>query len=218
MKIVRFSSPLTARQGLPSKRLVRLNFERAANTYDSAARVQRWVCARLIGILPPTLVPAIILDAGCGTGFSLEMLGLRFPAARRIALDFSRAMLARIRQLEFGVCGDVEHIPLRDEVAGLYLSNLAAQWCDPSALSREAWRVLWPKGTLALSSLAPGTFHELDEIFAHVDNYPHTLPFQTPESWQAALSVAGFGNIRIHTEPCVAYYRDLRSLIRAIKA
>ncbi|MDR0674237.1 MAG: malonyl-ACP O-methyltransferase BioC [Zoogloeaceae bacterium] len=218
MKTVRFSSPLSAHSELPSKRLVRQNFERAASTYNSAARVQRWVSSRLISLLPSTLIPAIILDAGCGTGFSLEMLALRFPAARCIALDFSRAMLAHIRQLEFGVCGDVEHIPLRGEVAGLYWSNLTAQWCNSSALSREAWRVLWPKGTLALSSLAPGTFHELDETFAQVDAYAHTLPFQTPENWRAALSDAGFSDIRIHAEPCVAHYRDLRSLVKAIKA
>ncbi|MDR2625260.1 MAG: methyltransferase domain-containing protein, partial [Zoogloeaceae bacterium] len=218
MKTVRFSSPLSAHSELPAKRLVRQNFERAASTYNSAARVQRWVSSRLISFLPPSLIPAIILDAGCGTGFSLEMLALRFPAARCIALDFSRAMLAHIRQLEFGICGDVEHIPLCDEVAGLYWSNLTAQWCNPAALSLEAWRVLWPKGTLALSSLAPGTFHELDEIFAQVDPYPHTLPFQTPENWQTALSAAGFSDIEIHAEPCVAHYRDLRSLIKAIKA
>jgi malonyl-CoA O-methyltransferase len=203
---------------LPSKRQVRQSFNKAASTYDGAAKVQRWVSARLIGGLPPALIPAIILDAGCGTGFGLEMLGLRFPAARRIALDFSPAMLSRIKQLEFGLCGDIERIPLQDEVAGLYWSNLTAQWCDPYALSREAWRVLWPNGTLAISSLAHGTFHEIEETFAQIDDYRHILPFQSEEDWRAALERAGFRDLQIHTESCVAHYRDLRSLLKAIKS
>ncbi|MDR1889937.1 MAG: malonyl-ACP O-methyltransferase BioC [Zoogloeaceae bacterium] len=211
------ASPLV-QSSLPSKLRVRQSFNKAANTYDGAAKVQRWVSARLVSGLPSALIPAIILDAGCGTGFGLEMLGLRFPAARRIALYFSPAMLAHIRQLEFGVCGDIEHIPLKDEVAGLYWSNLTAQWCDPYALSREAWRVLWPNGALSLSSLAHGTFHELEETFAQIDDYRHILPFQSEEDWRAALEQAGFCNIRIHTETCVAHYRDLRSLLKAIKS
>jgi malonyl-CoA O-methyltransferase len=216
MKSLR-ASPLV-QPSLPSKRLVRQSFNKAASTYDGAAKVQRWVSARLVSGLPLSLIPAIILDAGCGTGFGLEMLGLRFPAARRIALDFSPAMLSRIKQLEYGVCGDIEHIPLRDEVAGLYWSNLTAQWCDPYALSREAWRVLWPEGTLALSSLAHGTFYEIEEAFAQIDDYRHILPFQSEEDWRAALEQARFRDIQIRTETCVAHYRDLRSLLQAIKS
>lgn len=203
---------------LPSKELVRQSFEKAAATYDSAAKVQRWVCARLIGGLPPMLIPAVILDAGCGTGFALEMLGLRFPAARRIALDFSPAMLARVQQLEFGVAGDVENIPLCDEVAGLYWSSLTAQWCNPDALAQEAHRVLWPSGMLALSSLGQGTFCELEETFALIDDYRHTIPFRPVEMVQDSLTRAGFQDIQIRVEPCVAHYKDLRSLLQAIKS
>ncbi len=202
---------------LPPKEQVRQSFEKAARTYDSAAKVQRWVCARLIGGLPSMLIPAVILDAGCGTGFALEMLGLRFPAARRIAMDFSPAMLGQIKALEFGVAGDVEHIPLCDDVVGLYWSSLTAQWCDPMALAREARRVIWPGGMLALSSLGPGTFVELDETFALVDRYRHTIPFQPPQVLEAALAAAGFRDIRIRCEPCIAHYKDLKSLLQAIK-
>lgn len=203
---------------LPSKEQVRQSFERAASTYDSAAKVQRWVCARLIGGLPPMFTPAVILDAGCGTGFALEMLGLRFPSARRIALDFSQAMLGQVKHLEFGVAGDVERIPLCDQVVNLYWSNLTAQWCDPVALAREARRVLWPGGILALSSLGPGTFIELDETFAQVDHYRHTIPFQPPQALEETLAQAGFSEIRVRTEACVAHYKDLKSLLQAIKS
>jgi malonyl-CoA O-methyltransferase len=127
-------------------------------------------------------------------------------------------MLQRVAQLEFGLVGDVEKIPMKDKVIGLYWSNMTAQWCDVFPLCREAQRVLWPNGTLALSSLAPGTFHELETCFAQVDNYRHVLPFTPVETLRQALEVTGFRDVRLQVEPCVAHYRDLKSLLRAIKA
>jgi len=214
----RETKTLTGTSIFPPKASVRHSFDRAAHTYDTASKAQRWICARLVNGLPPTLVSAVILDAGCGTGFGMEVLGRRFPAARLIALDFSQAMLSRIKKLEFGVAGDVEKLPLCNEVVGLYWSNLTMQWCDIFAQCREARRILWPGGMLAFSSLAPGTFAELEESFAQIDNYRHVLPFRPLETVRQALEVAGFQNIRLQVEPCVAHYRDLKSLMIAIKS
>jgi malonyl-CoA O-methyltransferase len=203
---------------LPSKKQVRQSFEKAASTYDSAARAQRWVCARLVEHLPAALTPAVILDAGCGTGFAQEILALRFPAAHRIAMDFSPAMISLNKRLEFALVGDVEHIPLRNESIGLYWSSLTAQWCDPDALAREACRVLWPSGALALATLGAGTFRELDEAFARVDRHRHILTLQPPSALEDTLSRAGFRDIHIHTEPCVTHSKDLKTLLRTIKS
>jgi malonyl-CoA O-methyltransferase len=203
---------------LPPKEQVRQSFDKAATTYDSAAKVQRWVCTRLVSALPTMLTPAVILDAGCGTGFAQEILSLRFPAAHRIALDFSPAMLAQVERLEFGIAGDVEHLPLKNEVVGLYWSSLTAQWCAPDIMAHEAYRVLWPSGVLALSSLGSGTFRELEEAFAQVDHYRHTLRFQPAQTLEETLARAKFRDIHVHTEPCVAHFRDLKSLLHAIKA
>ncbi|MDR0529293.1 MAG: malonyl-ACP O-methyltransferase BioC [Zoogloeaceae bacterium] len=200
------------------KARVRRNFDRAAATYDAAAKVQRWVCARLVSGLPASLMPAVILDAGCGTGFGMEILARRFPAARRIALDISHTMLSRVEHLEFGIVGDAERLPLKSGIAGLYWSNLTAQWCDPDLLAKEALRVLWPGGSIALSSLSPGTFHELEESFAEVDSHRHILALPSSDVLQQALALAGFCDIRLRVEPCVAHYRDLKSLLRAIKS
>ncbi|MDR3353275.1 MAG: malonyl-ACP O-methyltransferase BioC [Zoogloeaceae bacterium] len=203
---------------LPAKNKVRQSFERAAQTYDGSARVQRWVSVRLISGLPSLLTPAVILDAGCGTGFAQEMLSLRFPAAHRIALDFSPAMLGMARQLEFGVVGDVESLPLKQATVGLYWSSLTAQWCDMETLMREAHRVLWPSGALALSTLTTGTYRELEESFDKVDQYRHTLTFLALPELEAACKAAGFTEVRVHSEPCVVYHKTLKAMLRTIKS
>ena len=82
------------------KRAVRAAFDKAADSYDAVASVQRAACDRLLALATrsvhqPGHQPARILDAGCGTGYALAGLRQRFPAAELIALDFAPAMLRR---------------------------------------------------------------------------------------------------------------------------
>jgi malonyl-CoA O-methyltransferase len=202
----------------PAKHVVRLSFERAAATYDSAAKVQRRVCQQLALGLPGTLMPALVLDAGCGTGYGLELLALRFPATRRLALDFAPTMLAHSRRLGLPIGGDIERLPLAAASIDLYWSSLAVQWCDLATAVREAARCLRPDGHLALATLGPDTFDELRYAFADTDAYRHTLPCQDEDELRQALTAAGFRAVHIERQPLVVHYPDLKSLLRAVKA
>lgn len=202
----------------PSKDRVRQSFDRAAPTYDSAAQVQRKVCQRLATGLPVIFTPGIILDAGCGTGYALRLLGERFPAAPRLGLDIAPAMLAHAKGLDYGLTGDVEHLPVKDRCVGLYWSSLALQWCDLGRALGEARRVLKTGGHLALATLGPDTFHELREAFASVDGFQHTLGFLLPDAARQRADQAGFTEVMITRERQVAHYADLKSLLRAVKA
>src|SRR3954451_12647146 len=80
------------------RRAVRRAFSRAAATYDAAAVLQREVGNRMAQRLQfVKLAPDAIFDAGCGTRGALQMLALRYPSARRIALDLALPMLAAAR-------------------------------------------------------------------------------------------------------------------------
>lgn len=206
----------------PDKRRVRDSFERAATTYDAAAVVQRRVCERLLESLAlaiPGTTPLALLDAGCGTGYGARLLRGRWPTARITGVDFAPAMLELARRDCNDCCAaDIEKLPLADAYFDLWWSSLSIQWCKADAVFAEASRVLRPGGALALSTLGPQTFGELEQAFAGIDPYRHTLPFCAPAAIGEALVRAGFGKVELRRETHAVHYPDLKTLLRAVKA
>ncbi len=202
----------------PDKARVRLSFERAARTYDSAAEVQRRVCDRLLDNLPATPNFQRVLDAGCGTGYAQSLLHTRYPEAELLAIDLSAAMLKQVNHPAQRMAGDLEQLPLSDDCIDLYWSSLAVQWCELGQTLHEARRVLRPHGHLALSTLGRNTFHELRTAFSQVDNYPHTLSFHSGAEIANLASQSGLTAVNIENHQEIAYYPDLRSLLQAVKA
>ena len=203
----------------PEKSRVRSAFERAANSYDAAASVQQRICQELLARLPASVeAPQTLLDAGCGTGFALNGLKARFPSATPLALDFSRAMLARLDPRDQRVQADLEHLPLASQCIDLYWSSLAVQWCDLRAVLCEARRVLSENGLLALATLGPATFGELRHAFAGVDSHRHTIAFHSAAAIGTICSEAGLTAVDLRIEQETAHYPDFRALLKAVKA
>jgi len=171
--------PASLRQiAFPDKRDVRRSFERAAASYDEHAIVHREVERRLLEHLDPIRVdPKRIVDLGCGTGTSFELLARRYPRSEIVGIDIASAMLARARsrgtwwQRTFAtsarrlVCADAERLPLAAASCGLAYSNLALQWCRPEAFIAEAARVLQTGGLVLFSTFGPDTLKELRAAF-----------------------------------------------------
>ncbi len=203
---------------LPPKQRVRDSFDRAAVTYDAAAVLQREVCQQLLSGFDPDPEPVNLVDAGCGTGYGLQLLRTRWPCARLLAVDFAPAMVSLASpHADFSLVGDVEALPCADQSFTTWWSNLTLQWCRLDCALAEAWRVLRPGGELALSTLGPGTFHELRLAFSSIDPYRHTLTFSDPPMVSAALLAAGFEDLRLQRQPLTVHYPDLRALLRAVK-
>lgn len=213
------------------KTLLRRSFERAADTYDAAAVLQHEVCRRMDERLD--LIkhqPALILDAGSGTGNALSALRLRYPKARVIAFDLALTMLQRargpaswwksiIKQPASAVCGDMEYLPFASGSVDLAWSNLALQWMnDPDRAFGEFHRVLAPGGLLMFSTFGPDTLKELRAAYASVDQHTHVSRFIDLHDIGDILVKRGFADPVMDMEPFTLTYSDVRALMHDLKA
>ena len=76
----------------------------------------------------------------------------------------------------------------------------------------KAWR------QLALATLGPATFGELRDAFRGVDDYRHTLNFLAADEVGRLAHAAGFATVDLQTRRETAFYPDLATLLRAVKA
>ncbi|AJJ64746.1 malonyl-ACP O-methyltransferase BioC [Yersinia aldovae] len=153
-------------------------FSRAAQSYDSAAKLQRATGEALLerGLRH---TGETVLDAGCGTGFFSRRW--RELGKRVVALDLAAGMLEYARQQHAAddyLLGDIEHIPLPDQSVDICFSNLAVQWCsDLAAALMELYRVTRPGGLILFSTLADGSLDELGQAWQQVDGKRHINDF-----------------------------------------
>ncbi len=222
-------------------RAVRRAFARAAATYDAAAVLQHEVGRRMAARLDYIkVVPAAILDAGCGTGEAIGDLAARYPGAHIVALDLAlpmvRAARDRVRRgrpllrrllraalaaagAPYFVCGDFGALPLRGAAFDLVWSNLALQWMSdlPRAIA-EARRVLTVGGLFTFTTFGPDTLQEIRAAFARADGYTHTNRFVDMHDVGDLLVEAGFADPVMDMEQITLTYPDPVALMRELKA
>ena len=221
-------------------RAVRRAFGRAAPTYDAAAELQREVATRMAQRLDLVkLVPSLVLDAGCGTGEALGELGVRYPAARLVALDSALPMVqaarARSRQgrsllrrllpgvvrgpaAPLCVCADLNGLPLRGVAFDLVWSNLALQWVnDPARVFAEWRRILKVGGLVSFTTFGPDTLREVRSAFGRADGFTHTNRFPDMHDLGDMLVHAGFADPVMDQEHITVTYADPLALLRELK-
>jgi malonyl-CoA O-methyltransferase len=224
---------------------VRRHFERATATYDAAAVLHREVGQRMaerLGLIK--LQPAMILDAGCGTGEALGELRMRYPDATVVGLDIAANMviaargraaaMAKLRDAEPAqfigtrapvhgeacfVCGDAARLPLASGSVDLVWSNLALQWIgEPFAAFEEFLRALRVGGLLLFTTFGPDTLKELRAAFTGIDGATHVGRFIDMHDLGDLLVEAGFADPVMDMETITLTYADARAMMRELKA
>ena len=215
------------------KRLLRRSFERAAQSYDEAAVLQHEISRRMDERLD--LIkhqPAVILDAGSGTGNALPALRVRYPQARVVALDLALTMLQQARKRTHApwwksfiktpthmLCSDIEQLPLLGGRIDMVWSNLALQWMnDTDKAFAEFYRVLAPGGLLMFSTFGPDTLKELRAAYAGVDRHTHVSRFVDLHDIGDILVQRGFADPVMDMEPFTLTFSDVRALMHDLKA
>jgi len=210
---------------LPDKRLMRLAFERAAASYDTASELQCEIGRRLIERMDLIrLQPRRILDLGAGTGLFSTKLMKRYRRAEVVALDIAHTMLSRVqarggwRRRPACVCADGEVLPFADDSFEFIFSNLMLQWCtDLEAVFGELRRVLAPGGLLMFTTFGPDTLSELRASWAAVDGYTHVNRFLDLHDIGDSLVRTRWAEPVMDAEHLVVTYRELPRLLADLK-
>jgi malonyl-CoA O-methyltransferase len=217
--------PLDSRPPLLDRAAIVRQFGAAAATYDDhavlAGRLREQMITRLDWI---GFVPESMLDLGCGTGHGAAALAARWPQARVVALDASRAMLREAArhpaESRVGLlCATAEAIPLPDASFDLVFSNLMLPWCeDVDAVFAEVARVLRPRGLFTFTSFGPDTLMELRTAWAAVDGAPHVHPFTDMHDLGDGLVRAGLVEPVLDVSRYTLTYPDVGALMHDLKA
>ena len=194
-----------------NKNIIQKNFSRAVESYDDYARLQRRVAHELLSRAGE--LSGYVLDIGCGTGVLADSYE---GDAKFVNLDWSFPMCQATGGI--AINADAENLPFADESFDNIISSLTIQWAgDLKQFFAETARVLKPGAKFNLSTFTTGTFRELKESFAFLDEQQHILDFHSSMQIFAAAKMAGLENLQIHAQTITYQYSDLFEILYMIK-
>ncbi len=204
---------------------IRNAFDKAAESYDQAAVLQKEVCKRLLQKLEVVrLSPQWILDAGSGTGEAVRPLQKKYKKAEVVVLDLSERMLKKaagqgaLFRKPHQVCANIESLPFADNSFDLLFSSLAMQWCnDLGATLVEFKRVLRPGALLQFATFGPDTLKELRASWQQVDDAIHVNSFIDMHDIGDGLLQAGFAEPVMESEIITVNYQEVDTLMQDLR-
>ena len=209
------------------RRSVRRRFDRRAESYEDASRLEQEIGVRMLERLDYLRVsPRRILDAGAGTSREAQALRKRYPDSRVFAVDHSLGLLraARsgrglIRRLSgdappASVCADLERLPFPNAVFDFVWSNMAIHWLDePLPALKELARVVSPDAPLLVSALGPDSLVELRRVAG--SGRVHS--FMDMHDLGDRIVGAGFTAPVVDSERLTVTYPDVEALLRELR-
>jgi SAM-dependent methyltransferase len=135
--------------------------------HDAAVAYEKDFVPAIFAQWPPVLAEVAgirsgdrVLDVACGTGIlARDVLARVGPSGRVTGLDLNEGMLAVARRLRPEMDwrqGDAAKLPFEDSAFDVVASQFSLMFFpDRVAALREMWRVLAPRGRLAVAVCAP---------------------------------------------------------------
>ena len=201
------------------------SFNRAASSYERAARVQNTIGEQLFARLPLLKIqPKYILDLGCGSGIFTQKLKEHYPKAQVVGLDIAYAMLQNSQAKQgwlkkWGIVNaDMHKLPFADYQFDLVFSNQALHWSDNTQeLLAEIYRVMGKEACFMFSTLGPDTFKELRQAFAEIDDNTHVNDFLDMHDLGDMMLANNFVDSVVDMDILTAHYPSTVSLLQGLK-
>ena len=197
---------------------VKLAFNKAVNSYNANAFLQKEITTRLDNKL--NVIKAntnTIVDLGAGTGFLRQKLAKRYPQSQIICIDFARQLLKQ-NKAKYKICANANQLPLIDSSVDIIASNLMLQWCPQlDRVFEECFRVINDNGLILFSTFGPNTLKELKKSWAAVDDKPHVNNFIDMHHIGDLMLQKGFCNPVMEMETLTIKYQNVVTLMRDLK-
>jgi len=205
---------------------VRHGFSQHAHEYDSHAQLQQSVLFNALREIEPQFSrDMLMLDAGCGTGYLMELLRHNEVPFTLAGCDVALGMCKEARERhsdeheQLMTCADITQLPYANACFDVAISSLTLQWvAEPDKALKELFRVLKPGGRAIITTFGPMTLQELREAFAKVDDMPHVSQFPNAEALEQQARNSGWQVDNVSTEFRTQHYSGVRQLMAAIRA
>lgn len=165
-----------------------------------------------------SMLPKVILDAGCGTGYFNRLLQQRYPEAHIVAMDMAYPRLEFVRQQDHNaslVCADAMVVPLKNQSVDLVFANLVLPWCENVELLLQEWRrILRPEGLLVFTGFGPDTL----KIWREIVKDSLVPVFADMHNLGDALTQARFADPVMDTEYFTLEYSKVSDLFNELHA
>jgi trans-aconitate 2-methyltransferase len=156
-----------------------------------------------------------VLDAGCGSGRTTEIVISRLPEGRVIAVDGSPSMVEEVRKVlrpaDEAIVSDLTRLELDEEVDAVFSTAVFHWILDHDALFERMRAALRDGGRFAAQCGGEGnieSFREAGQEVAHREPYAEYLAdtdglwnYAGPQETEARLRAAGFDEVRCWLEP-----------------
>lgn len=161
-------------------------FDRAADTYERACRVQREVVLKLAELIPKGHYETVV-EIGSGVGSSTQVFLEKITFSRYVNIDLSLRLLlkskAKFKESLYYVNGRVEHVPIRCNSADLLLSSSSLHWAqDLESALKGVLRLLKGNGRFFLSIFVHPTLREI-ELASKFSGFGSVFPLRDVDEY-----------------------------------
>jgi ubiquinone/menaquinone biosynthesis C-methylase UbiE len=188
------------------------SYDRLAVAYDEAWLVHlQATTERLLNMLPEALSQGMILDLGCGTGFTCRWLARKYPSHEIRACDISGGMIKEAKRqhppskISFDVDDMLSFLRRQpDASAALVTAAWSVGYSDYRRVFREVQRVLCKGGCFAFVINLADTLAPLRRAFrycmqAHSNELRCLTAFPFPKNAKAVRSALVAAGFRVET-------------------